>query len=124
MTDMTDMTNVRNLKVAITKEPETKVSTKNQKSFLAFKCVHEREDGEKVWIDALAFGLLGKVLAGKLTKGKKVLLTGKVKTEEKPSTKDPGEVFVNRTLFVNEAKIADGDKLVTIDEFYTEPEPF
>lgn len=121
---MTDMTNVKNLKVSITKDPEAKVSARSGKSFLSFKAVHEREDGEKVWVDCLAFGLVGKALDGKLTKGKKILVTGNVKTEEKPNSKDPGKMYVNRTLFINEAKVPMGDKLVTVDEFYTETEPF
>ena len=118
-----DMTSVRNLKVSITSQPEEKVSAKGKK-FLRFKAVHETETGEKLWVDVLAFGLIGNVLKTKLEKGKKCLLTGKVKTEEKPSNKEPGKVFTNRTVFIDECKVAVGDKLVTIDEFYTEPEPF
>jgi single-stranded DNA-binding protein len=118
-----DMTNVKALKCTVTSSPEAKVSGKG-KAFTQFKLLHETEGGEKLWIDALAFGLVGKTLASKLEKGKKCLVSGKVKTEEKASTKDPNKVFVNRTLFVDELKVAIGDTLVTIDDFYVEPQPF
>jgi hypothetical protein len=118
-----DMTNVKALKCTVTSVPESKISGKG-KPFTRFKLVHETDSGEKLWIDGLAFGLVGKTLATKLEKGKKCLVSGKVKTEEKPSNKEPGKVYVNRTLFVDEVKLAVGDNLVTIDDFYVEPQPF
>jgi single-stranded DNA-binding protein len=109
------------LKVSVTSAPESKVS-KTGKNFLSFKAVHEKDDGEKVWLNCLAFGLIGSSLKSHLAKGRRCMLSGTLKTKE--YQKKDGGVGIDNTLFVNEAKVADGDKLVTIDEFTTENAPF
>jgi len=75
-----------------------------------------------VWLNCLAFGLVGSALKNHVGKGKRCLLTGSLKTKE--YTKNDGSIGLDNTRFVNEAKVASGDKLVTVDEFTTEKAPF
>jgi single-stranded DNA-binding protein len=116
----TDKKKVVDLKVSITSEPSTFTSAAG-KNFTKFKAVHEKDDGEQVWIQVLAPGSLGESVAPHVVKGRKVKVSGGLKVTENLSPKD-GKMYKNTAIFANSFKVVVGGKLVEIDEF-SMPEP-
>ena len=106
---------VEKLKVGITRI-DAKVS-KTGSRFLIMGLVREHDDSSKSFLDGMAFGSIGAALAASgLQKGKRVLVSGNLKTKE--YTKADGTVGVNKTLFLSEVAFNDNNgERQTIDEF-------
>lgn len=110
---------VRDLKVRVFKK-ELREGKKGK--FLVMRAVHEDDKGEAHFLKILGFGLIGLALDSKLNAGSKCLITGRTKLEE--FKRKDGTVGTEVTVFADEAKVVVDNRLVTVDEFTTSPEPF
>ena len=122
MSDTKSTTRVDGLVVSVTKIPTELKTTNSGKIMFKAGAVRETDDGEKVWVDLLAFGLLARNLTNRLKKGARVKIFGNLKESE--YTKTDGTVGVNKAVFLNRVQIAGDDGLVTIDEFSGSESPF
>lgn len=124
--DINNKTNDRvdGLVVSITKpEAEGCKTSTTGKVYLKVGALNEGEGGEKNWVNLMAFGLLARNLESKINKkGARCKVFGNIKQKE--YQKKDGTVGVDTTIFVNRVQVADGDKLVTIDEFTDLSAPF
>ena len=105
---------VSGLKVRVTKDPELKTSAKGV-SFFKANAVHDKQDGEAVWLTVLGFKGISKSLAEHIKKGSLLKVSGKVTTKE--YQKKDGGMGIDNSLIVDSALVSTAAGLVEIDEF-------
>lgn len=94
-------------------------SAKSGKLYFKAGAIHNKDNGDDVWVELMCFGSQAQALYEMLKKGSILKVTGSVKSEEKPDKSGDG-VRVFNTLFVDEAVIPTKNGLVTVDEFWTD----
>lgn len=101
---------------------KVEIKTGKKGDFTVVKSIHDADEGT-TFLDVVGFGLIGKALSANIKSGTTFQVSGNGKVSE--FKKKDGTVGTQMTIYASEAKVALGDRIVTIDEFTTNPEtPF